>query len=176
MAALAADLGVGRTGERMTTSSGAVPRTGRGHLARSVRSLAAGAVITTVQLLVLYLSNDAIVLVLIGPALGWSVAAWALGVWRWTRVTHAWPIAFADLAWLFLAGGMHDALQGPRGASLLFGSLAVLSMGVGTACFFGRDVEGGIPDGQTASTGEQGQPPNDALQLTKPAQAMELRS
>jgi hypothetical protein len=130
----------------MTTDSEAAPRTRRGHRGRGIRSLAAGAVITAVQVLVLYLSNDAFILVLAGPALGWSVAAWVLGVWRWTRVTHAWPIAFADLAWLFLAGGMHDALEGPRGQSLLFGSLAVLSMGVGTACFFGRDVEGSVTD------------------------------
>jgi hypothetical protein len=120
-------------------------------LARSVRSLAAGAVITAVQLLILYLSSDAIVLVLIGPVLGWSVAAWALGVWKWTRVSHAWPIGLADLAWLVLAGGMHDALEGPRGQALIFGSLAVLSMGVGSACFFGRDVDD-MTNRETASS------------------------
>jgi hypothetical protein len=136
----------------MATNSGTVPRTGRGYLARSVRSLVAGAVITVIQLLILYLSGDAIVLLLVGPVLGWSVAAWALGVWKWTRVTHAWPIGFADLAWLVLAGGMHDALEGPRGQARLFGSLAVLSMAVGSACFFGRDVERGMIRRETASS------------------------
>lgn len=128
-----------------------MPRTRRGYLGRCVRSLVAGAVITVVQVLVLYLSDDAIVLVFIGPVLGWSVATWALGVWRSTRLTHAWPIAFADVAWLLLAGSMHDGLEGEGGRALLFGSLAVLSMAVGGACFFGRDVEGGTPSRDTAT-------------------------
>ena len=127
---------------RMTTSSETQARR-VGYRKRGLRALAAGAIIAAVQLLVLILSNNAIVMVLIGPALAWSAASWVLGAWGRMRVINAWPIGFADLGWLFLAGGMHDALEGPRGSALLFASVAVLSLGVGGACFWGRDFPGG---------------------------------
>ena len=116
--------------------------------------MAAGTIITLAQVLVLYVSNDAVVLVLIGPALGWSVATWVNGIWKHTKLTHAWPIGFADVAWLFLAGGMHDALEGSEGRLLLFGSLAVLSMGAGTACFFGRYLERGKLNDRPATSNQ----------------------
>jgi hypothetical protein len=99
--------------------------------------LAAGAVISAVQVAVLYLFKNVVLLLFIGPIIGWSVATWSLRTWRQTKVWHAWPIAFADLAWIVLAIGLEDG--GPRGLSIAFAALAVLSLFAGTLCFFGRD-------------------------------------
>jgi hypothetical protein len=119
-----------------------------GYLNRALRALAAGSIIAVVQVLVLVCSNSAVVMVLIGPPFAWGVACRVLGAWRRMRMIHAWPIAFADVAWLFLAGGIHDALEGPRGSALVFGSVAVLSLGVGSACFLGRDFPSGMAKDQ----------------------------
>ena len=118
-------------------ASSPVPSVATGYLRRWLRSVAAGALISSVQVAVLYLSNDVVLLLFIGPIIGWGVATWSLRTWRRTKVWHAWPLALANLAWMFLAVGLEDG--GPRGLSIAMVSLAVLSMFVGTLCFFGRD-------------------------------------
>src|SRR4030095_4351725 len=89
-----------------------------------------------------------------------------LRTWRQTKVWHAWPIAFADLAWIVLAIGLEDG--GPRGLSIAFAALAVLSLFAGTLCFFGRD--GGASGTSATNRPARGatEPPNKELKLTKP--------
>ena len=72
--------------------SRAVWSSARGHLRRGLSALTAGAAITVVQAAVLYLSNNVALLLLRGPTVGWSLAAWNLGTWKRTKVWHAaWP-------------------------------------------------------------------------------------
>jgi hypothetical protein len=109
--------------------------------ARTVRALAAGAIITAIQVGLVYASQNLAVLLFLGPILGWSMANWSLGNWSHTKVRHAWPIGLADLVWILFAHGFEDGF-GAQGPAMALRALGVLTFVVSSLCFFGRD--GGI--------------------------------
>jgi len=105
---------------------------------RAVRALAAGAIITAIQVGLVYASQNLAVLLFLGPILGWSMANWSLGNWSQTKVRHAWPIGLADLVWILFAHGFEDGF-GPQGPAMALRALGVLTFVVSGLCFFGRD-------------------------------------
>ena len=105
---------------------------------RTVRALAAGAIITAIQVGLVYASQNLAVLLFLGPILGWSMANWSLGSWSQTTVRHAWPIGLADLVWILFAHGFEDGF-GPQGPAVALRALGILTFVVSSLCFFGRD-------------------------------------
>jgi hypothetical protein len=106
--------------------------------ARVGRALGAGAIITGVQVGLLYASMNLALLLFGGPILGWTLATWVLGTWHHTKVRYAWPIGLANLTWIFFAHGFEDGF-GDRGPAIGLGVLAILTFFVSGLCFFGRD-------------------------------------
>ena len=106
--------------------------------AKTIRALAAGAIITTIQVGLVYVSQNLAVLLVLGPILGWSMATWSLGNWGEAKVLHAWPIGLANLVWIFFAHGFEDRF-GTQGPAMALLALGVLTFVVSSLCFFGRD-------------------------------------
>lgn len=118
------------TVESTTTSSLLTP-----HLKRWGRSIVAGLLITAVQVSILLFSHSLLATALLGPPAGWLLATRLLQGERRSKVIHAWPLTLAHVPWVFYLDAFAHGLHSER----LWSPVAVLSIIVGTLCFFGRD-------------------------------------